>query len=424
MERYLIKQILLEQEEEINEIFKGKIIKREIETSLKGILTSNLIKVIMGVRRCGKSVLAHQLLKGKNYGYVNFDDERLVGVKAENLNDFLEVLKEIKADFKYLLLDEIQNVDKWELFVNRLKRRGYNIFISGSNSKLLSRELATHLTGRHLSIELYPFSFREFLLYEDFVIDRDSFYITEKKAQIKRLLEKYLEIGGMPEVFKIEAKKSYLRELFDKIIMRDIVARYNIKYVNDLKEIALYSISNFSSKITYHKIKNIFEIKSIHTVKNYIDYLQEAYLIFLLTPFSFKLKEQIKQARKVYCIDTGFINALVPKITFDKGRLMENLVFLELKRQSKEIYFYSKPTYEVDFLVREGLGIKQLIQVCFSISDEATRKREIKALLKASEELRCKNLTIITWDEEGEEKSNSKIIKIVPLWKWLLTFNS
>ena len=217
MERYLIKQILLEQEEEINEIFKGKIIKREIETNLEKILTSNLIKVIMGVRRCGKSVLAHQLLKGKNYGYVNFDDERLVGVKAENLNDFLEVLKEIKPDFKYLLLDEIQNVDKWELFVNRLKRRGYNIFISGSNSKLLSRELATHLTGRHLSIELYPFSFREFLLYEDFVIDRDSFYITEKKAQIKRLLEKYLEIGGMPEVFKIEAKKSYLRELFDKI---------------------------------------------------------------------------------------------------------------------------------------------------------------------------------------------------------------
>jgi len=424
MEKYLIKQILLEQEEEINEIFKGKIIKREVEKDLEKILTSNLIKVIMGVRRCGKSVLAHQLLKGKNYGYVNFDDERLVEVKAENLNDFLEVLKEIKPDFKYLLLDEIQNVDKWELFVNRLKRRGYNIFISGSNSKLLSRELATHLTGRQLSIELYPFSFREFLIYEDFAMDRDSFYITEKKAQIKRLLERYLEIGGMPEVFKIEAKKSYLRELFDKIIMRDIVARYNIKYVNDLKEIALYSISNFSSKITYHKIKNIFEIKSIHTVKNYIDYLQEAYLIFLLTPFSFKLKEQIKQARKVYCVDTGFINALVPKITFDKGRLVENLVFLELKRQGKEIYFYSKPAYEVDFLVREGLGIKQLMQVCFSISDEATRKREIKALLKASEELRCENLTIITWDEEGEEKSDSKIIKIVPLWKWLLTFNS
>ncbi|MDO9464803.1 MAG: ATP-binding protein [bacterium] len=423
MERYLIKQILLEQEEEIAEIFKGKIIKREIEPVAEEMIDSDLIKVIMGVRRCGKSVLAHLLLTGKKYGYVNFDDERLIGVKAEDLNDFLEVLKEIDPDFEYLLLDEVQNVKGWELFVNRLKRKGYKIVVSGSNSNLLSKELATHLTGRHFGIELYPFSFREFLSYKGIIVKERDSYITEKRAGIKKLLEEYLNLGGLPEALKIDAKKNYLRELFDKIITRDIVSRYNIKYVKDLKEIALYTVSNFSSKITYHKIKNIFEIKSVHTIKNYLGYLQEAYLVFQLNPFSFKLKEQIKQPRKIYSIDTGLINALVPKITFDYGKLMENLVFLELMRRGKEIYFYSQPNYEVDFLVKEGLKIKQLIQVSFSISDEGTRKREIKALLKGSKELRCNELIMITWDEQGEEKVNSKVIKIIPLWRWLLMKN-
>jgi len=373
----------------------------------------------MGVRRCGKSVLAHQLLKGKIYGYVNFDDERLIGAKTGNLNDFLEVLKEIEPEFRYLLLDEVQNVEGWELFVNRLKRRGYNVVITGSNSKLLSKELATHLTGRHYSITLFSFSFREFLSYRGFSIKENDFYITEKKAGIKKALEEYLTLGGFPEVYKVEAKGNYLRELFDKIITRDIISRYNVKYVKDIKEIALYSVSNFSSPITYHKVKNIFEVKSVHTIKNYLNYLEEAYLIFQLKPFSFKLKEQIKQRRKIYCIDTGLINALVPKTTRDYGKLMENLIFLELKRKNKEVYFYYQPSYEIDFLVREGLKIKQLIQVCFSIKDGATRKREIKSLLKASRKLKCDDLVIITWDEEEDEKVDSKIIKIIPLWKWL-----
>lgn len=420
MEKHLIKQILLEQREEIVKIFKEKIITREVEKEASKLFESDLIKVIMGVRRCGKSVLAHQLSKDKSYGYINFDDERLIGVKPEDLNDFLEVLKEIESDFNYLLLDEVQNVEGWELFVNRLRRRGYNIITSGSNSKLLSRELATHLTGRHFGIELFPFSFREFLLYKDFSIKEEDFYVTEKRARIKRLLEEYLELGGFPEVFKVEAKRNYLRELYDKIVTRDIILRYNVKYAKDLKEIALYAISNFASKITYHKIRNIFEIKSVHTVKNYLSYLEEAYLLFQLSSFSFKLKERFKQPRKIYCIDTGLINALVPKFTQDYGRAMENLVFLELKRQNKEIYFYSQSNYEIDFLIREDLKIKQLIQVCYSMESGETRKREIKALLKAAKGLKCSNLLIITWDEEREEEINSKTIKFCPLWKWLL----
>lgn len=419
MEKHLIKQILLEQKEEIAQVFKWKIIPREIEPRIKKMFAQPLIKVIIGVRRCGKSTLAHQLLKDKTYGYVNFDDERLIGIKPENLNDFLEVLKEIEPDFRYLLLDEIQNVEGWELFVNRLKRRGYDIVISGSNSKLLSKELATHLTGRHFSIELYPFSFREFLSFKGITPEEKDFYITEKRANIKRVLEEYLEAGGMPEIFKIETEGNYLRELFDKIITRDIIFRYNVKYTRDLKEIALYAISNFGSRFTYHKVKNIFEMKSVHTVKNYLNYLEEAYLIFQLRPFSLKLKEQIKHPRKIYSIDNGLINALVPRTMPNSGKLIENLVFLELKRQGKEIYFYSRPTYEIDFLIREGLEIKQLIQVCFSTADKNTKRREIKSLLRASEELKCDNLIIIAWDEEGEEEVNSKKIKFIPLWKWL-----
>ncbi|HIE41165.1 MAG TPA: ATP-binding protein [Candidatus Aenigmarchaeota archaeon] len=420
MDKYLIKHILLEQKREIVEIFKDKIIEREIFPQVKETINSDLIKVIMGVRRCGKSVLAHQLLKDKTYGYINFDDERLIGVKTSNLNDFLEALKEIECNFRYLLLDEIQNIYGWELFVNRLKRSSCNIIVTGSNSKMLSRELATHLTGRHLNITLFPFSFREFLKYKDFSVKENDFYITEKKARIKSLLEEYLKWGGFPEVHKINAKGNYLRELFDKIITQDIILRYNIKYIKDLKEIALYSISNFGCPVTYHKVKNIFEMKSIHTIKNYFNYLEEAYLIFQLEPFSFKFKEQIKKPRKIYCIDTGLTNALLPKTTSDYGRLMENLVFLELKRRYRSMYYYSQSGYEVDFLLKESLKIKQLIQVCFSLTKEDTKKREIRALLKSSQKFNCNDLLIITWDQEGIEEIGSRKIKVLPLWKWLL----
>jgi hypothetical protein len=420
MERHIIKQILLEQKEEIGGASKERIIDRGVMSEAKNAFSSDLIKVVMGVRRCGKSTLSHQFLKDKSYGYVNFDDERLIGVSSKDLNDFLEVLEEINPGFKYLLLDEVQNVEGWELFVNRLKRKSYDLVITGSNSNLLSKELATHLTGRYFNLELFPFSFKEFLSFKNVTISKDDFYKTRKRANFKRFLEQYLDIGGMPEVYKLKAHKGYLRELFDKIISQDIINRYGIKYVKTLKELALYAISNFSSSLTYHKVKNVFDIKSVHTIKNYLNYLEEAYLIFQVNPFSFKVKEQIKQARKVYCIDTGLINSFVPKTTPDYGKLIENLVFLELKRRQKEVYFYTQPNYEVDFLIKEGLKIKQLIQVCFSLADNDTKKREIRALQKASDKLKCDNLVIITWDQEGSEAKDSKEIRFIPLWKWLL----
>lgn len=420
MEKYIIKQILLEQKEEIARLFDKVLIDREAMPYAKKVFKTDLIKAIMGIRRCGKSTISHQLLKNENYGYINFDDERLIGVTSKDLNDFLEMLEEISQGLKYILLDEIQNVKGWELFVNRLTRKGYNITVTGSNSKLLSKELATHLTGRHLSIELMPFSFKEFLRFKNIAVGKDDFYLTKQKANIKRELDEYLETGGMPELFKIEVKKSYLRGLFDKIISQDIIFRHNVKYTKDLKELALYAVSSFSSSFTYHKIKGIFGIKSVHTIKNYLSYMEEAYLIFQLNPFSFKVKQQINQPRKLYCIDTGFINALAPKVTLDRGKLMENIVLVELKRRGKEVYFYSQPNYEVDFLVKEGLKVKQLIQVCFSVADRDTKKRETKALLHACDKLRCDDLIIITWDKDAEEVSNSKRIRFISLWSWLL----
>ncbi len=420
MNKNLIKQIVLEQKGEIKKIFSEKIIPRIILPDVQRVLDSNLIKVIIGVRRCGKSVLSHYLLKNRQYGYVNFDDERLIGVKTKDLNDFWEVLQEINPNCKFILLDEIQNIEGWELFVNRLKRNGHNIVVTGSNSKLLSKELATHLTGRHFSIELYPFSFEEFLLYKNQIISRDDLYIAEKKAKIKRLLEEYLMYGALPEVVKLKPKMQYLRELYDKIIGRDVIFRYSVKYARDLKEIALYAISNFGSKISYRKIKNIFEMKSVHTVKNYLNYLEEAYLLFQINAFSHKLKEQLKLPKKLYCIDTGIINAIIPRSTIDYGRLLENAVFIELKRKKCEIYFYAQSNYEVDFVIREGQKVIRLIQVSYSVEDEVTRKREVRALLKASRELRCNNLSVITWDYDEEKRCKGKKIKFIPLWKWLL----
>ncbi|MDO8805710.1 MAG: ATP-binding protein [Elusimicrobiota bacterium] len=383
-------------------------------------MKSGLVKVISGMRRCGKSTLAHSLMRGRRYGYMNFDDERLSGVKTADLNNLLEILAQINPGMGYILLDEIQNVTGWELFVNRIHRKGYNVVVTGSNSKLLGRELATHLVGRYLKIELSPFSFREYLDYQGIIPEEADFFITERKAALKRHFEAYLSGGGLPGTFGLVAWKSYLRELFDKIITRDIVDRYGVRNVSDLKEIGLYALSNYSSRITFHKIRDIFDIKSVNTVKSYLDHLEEAYLTFQLKPFSFKTKELLKLPRKIYAMDNGLISAVVPKVTLDYGRMLENLVFTQLRRLGEEIYCYAGRGCEVDFVLREGAGIKKMVQVCYSMSNKDTAQREIGALLKASSDLRCKDLSIITWDEEGVEKNSAKTIRLVPVWKWLL----
>ena len=423
-----IKQIIIDQKNELKDYaLNEKLIQREALKIHGDHIKSPLIKVIQGIRRCGKSTLSYQLLKSENFAYVNFDDERLALLETNDLNKVLECLYEIYGKFKFILLDEIQNVDGWELFVNRLKRQGLNLIVTGSNAKLLSKELATHLTGRHISMELFPFSFREFLDYHGLKFNLKEL-TTKDKGLIKNKFNEYIIKGGFPEILKGNiSPEQYLRSLYSTILTKDVVLRNRIKYVKTLKDISSYFMSNYSCQISFNKIKNIFNLKSIHTAMNYVSFLEEAYLFFFLKRLSYKYKESLIANRKNYVIDTGLINSLSVKSSRDIGKLYENLVAIELLRRSsldgQEIYYwYDAQKREVDFVVKEGLKIKQLIQVCCNISEIGTKKREVGALLKAGKELRCNSLLIITDDLENEERVVGKKIKQVPLWKWLMEF--
>ncbi|MGC8948664.1 MAG: ATP-binding protein [Thermoprotei archaeon] len=419
-----IKQILLDQKSELEDrIKRTKIVERELLNSLKEVTSSSLIKVITGVRRSGKSFLTYLLLKDVNFGYANFDDPLLLTVTP---NDVLSMLIEIYGrGSSVLFLDEVQNLDKWELFVNRLHRGGYNVFITGSNAKLLSKELATHLTGRHIPIEIFPFSFREYLRSVGF---SESLETTRGKSLIKHELMNYMMTGGFPEiVVEKENPKIYLRQLYNDIIEKDIIIRYNIAYKTTFREIALTVLSNFGRYVTFNSIKRQFGLKSDHTAKNYLSYLNESYLIFFINKLSFKPKEVEISPKKSYCIDTGMIQTLAIRFREDWGRIIENLVAIELLRRRSywfknwDIYYWRDyQQHEVDFVIKEGLRIKQMIQVTYASDKDEIERRELRSLIKASEQLNCKNLLIITWDYEDNIELDSKKIKFTPLWKWLL----
>lgn len=426
MEPQAIRQIIIDQKNELRHYLKDEgIIEREVLPDYSKYTTSNLAKVIQGIRRCGKSTLSYQLLKEKKFAYVNLDDERFINLQAEDLNKILEIFYETYGKFKFILLDEVQNVYGWELFVNRLERQGYNIIVTGSNANLLSKELATHLTGRHIPLDLFPFSFREFLKYKGLRFDI-KMLSTENIGTIKSNFNEYAKKGGFPEVLKKDSiAQSYLRVLYSTIIDKDVILRNKIKYVKTLKNIASYLISNYSSQVSFNKVKNIFNLRSIHTALNYVSYLEDSYLFFFLKRLSYKHRESLIANRKVYVIDTGLIKALSVKFSQDIGKLYENIVAIELLRKKalKEIdiyYWYDIYKNEVDFAIKRGLKIEQLIQVCYNISDYDTRKRELRSLLKASKELKCNNLLIICEDEEKIYKIDNKKILYIPLWKWLL----
>lgn len=423
-----IKAVVSDQKEEVERVFREEnIIEREFLKNWRGIAKSNLIKVITGVRRSGKSIFSLQMLGNKNYMYINFDDERLVGLKASDLNTVLQVFYQLFGSVKYIFLDEIQNIDRWELFVNRLRRIGFNVFVTGSNAKLLSRELATHLTGRYVPIEILPFSFREFLTFDDFTVGRHTLYSTRQKAFLLKKLEEYIDIGGFPETLKNRANaKIYLSTLYSTILTKDVVSRQKIKYIKTIREISNYLVSNFSQLITFNKIKDTFNLRSSHTSKNYISYLEESYLIFLVDKFSFKHKEILGSPKKVYVIDTGIIKALAFKSSENIGRMMENVVFLDIMRKKAidsllEVYYWKDYAgHEVDFVLKRGVRVYRLIQVTYASSRNEIDKREIRALIKSSKELKCNNFLVITWDYEKVEKYKNKKIRFVPLWKWLL----
>lgn len=420
-----IKKVIIDQRNEIKEMFeRERMITRAVPSLLDFLKHPNVLAVL-GVRRCGKSVLSHQLLEGIEYGYVNFDDERLSGMDASDLNNVLSVLYELYGDkLEYFIFDEIQNVPRWELFASRL-RRTKSVIVTGSNANLLSGELATHLTGRHIDFTLYPFSFAEFLDARNIKMPQGGRYSTADESAARKHLEEYIALGGFPEAGKFGA--AMLARIYSDIIQKDAVMRYGIRNRKTFAELARYLVSNLGNEITYSRLRGITSIKNIHTVKNYIGYLSDVHLVMVLERFSFKLKQQYIAPKKVYCIDTGIANSVAFEPSESKGRLMENIVAIELFRRKAywspmtEIYYWKDAQQrEVDFVLKGGKDVKTLVQVCYDAGGASARKREVSSLIKAGAELRCNDMRVITWEEEGEEVHAGTKITFVPLWKWLL----
>lgn len=405
----MIKDAILAQKAELESKAQERYIQRDADASK---LSKDIIKVIIGPRRAGKSSFAIHSMP-KPFGYANFDDERLIG--ARDYDEILAAINSVYGNPKNLLLDEIQNLDKWELFVNRLQRQGYNLTITGSNSNLLSRELSTHLTGRYMDIGIYPFSFREFLL-----LGKKDLTEAEKKAA----LSEYLSKGGYPEpAVKGLDYREYLSTLFGSVIYKDIISRHKVRYPRSVDNLASYLLSNASREFSYKSLAKIAGATT-KTAEKYVSYLEEAFIIFRVGRFSWKLKEQFSWNKKAYCVDSGMALARSFSVSPDLGRLYENAVAAELKRRRAEFYYWKNQSHEVDFVIKEGSAIGELIQVCYDESDPKTKERETRALLAAGKELSCKNLKVITSDYEAEEKVSwfgaSGIVKYVPLWKWLL----
>ena len=416
------KAIVIEQREELEDIESSEqLIPRENLTSGGRYLKHPNILAILGIRRCGKSIFSYLLAKEHNFGYINFDDERLTGVKTEDLNRILEAFYELYGDIDYIVLDEIQNVDKWELFVNRL-RRTKKVIITGSNSKLLAGDLSTHLTGRYIDIKLFPFSFSEFLDMKQF--EKSKVYTSKEKAFLFKLLNEYLKLGGLPEVYKFG--KAILPRIYEDIITKDIVLRYGIRKSEELRKLAKYLVTNYSNEISYSKLSRILDIKHVSTVSNWISYLEQSFLIIKLERFDFKLKQQFVAPKKVYCVDNGIVNSIGFGLSENFGRLMENAVAVELQKKYSvdrncEIYYWKDhQQHEVDFVLKKGSKVDKLIQVTYATDREEINDREFKSLLKASDVLRCKNLEMVTWDLSGEERIDGKKVAFIPLWSWLL----
>jgi predicted AAA+ superfamily ATPase len=420
MDINVYKQVVLDQQKEKNDIRLSDLITRREEIHFD--LDSLLAQIVIGVRRSGKSTMCHKILKQNNiaYAYINFDDERLYNLKTEELNSVLEALYMVYGEFTYLFCDEIQNIPYWFLFVNRLLRQKIRLIITGSNAKLLSSELSTHLTGRYNQIELFPFSFLEILQLKNIPSSDDS---TSGVALKKAVIEAYISQGGFPEMFTVKNKKAYIKNLFNSIITRDIQQRFSIRYPESLRKMADYLTDTIATEINYKKLAKLFSFGSAHTAENYISYLRQAYLLLCIQKFSFKSKVRIRN-EKNYAIDTAFI-AVAKEGFSDKnfGWRVENIVCIELLRRRNQtlhdVYYY-KNGYEIDFVLCSNHSVVELIQVSVDISTAKTFKRETNALLKAAEELHCNNLTLITLNENRSFTFNNKTIHIVTLLDWLL----
>lgn len=398
------------------------------------------VEDILGVRRCGKTYFMYQLISSlidsgipkTNIVYINLDDDRLLPLNGDELRLLVDTYREfydISEKYKlYLFLDEIQNIPAWEKWTKSTydRERNIKIIISGSNASLLSNDLSTLLTGRHLTTRMFPFSFAEFLEAYEITLELKTLPYSKKNIEIKKRFNEYLEKGGFPEVIFYPSIKhrELLQSYFEDIIHKDIISRHNLRSAQTLKQLSIFCISNIAKPYTFNSLRKIFagyiEL-STDVIINYLSFLEDAFLLFSLKHYDYSLKKQINKPKKLYCIDTGMANAVSFRISNNIGQLYENLVFLQLLRSNREIYYWQDGKgLEVDFVVKKGMKINSLVQVCSDISDDETKNREIKGLVSGLEHFGMPDGTIITSDLFAEETIEGKKIKFVPLWYWLL----
>ena len=413
--------ILTDQQEEMEEKTHDVFCQRK-EAALID-LKSTQAQVVIGVRRSGKSTLCYQALHnaGLKFAYADFDDERLVDLQADQLNDVLEILYKIYGDFNYLFLDEIQNVEGWHLFVNRMLRKKMHIIITGSNAKLLSGELATHLSGRNKEIPLYPFSFKEFCKMKEVDTDRKT---TKAEAFRRAAFDEYMKQGGFPELFFIEDKKLYVSTLVENILKRDIEQRYKIAYKAAFEKMAHHLLNVSPTMIVSKDLANIFHYKSEHTAKNYVDYLKQAYMLIGVPKYSQKSKVRSVQ-EKVYAVDVAMMDQRENAFAGDNlGYRLETIVLINLVRRSKmegiDVYYLNERYSECDFVICKGKTVIQAIQVSYDISVEKTRKREINGLMLAAKQTGCNNLLLLTDHENSTIEESGHNIKVQPVYDWCI----
>ncbi|WP_295857927.1 ATP-binding protein [uncultured Fibrobacter sp.] len=374
------------------------------------LLKSPNIKLLTGPRRVGKSTQALLMLRGKNFAYLNFDDNELLNKWDEQQAE--QLLSEIYPNYEYLLLDEVQNIDGWDVWVNKLYRRGVNLVITGSNAKMLSGEMATVLTGRYLEINMQPFSLAE------------ASQFAGRLGNAEKIQDDFLKNGGYPETFTQRSiTPSYLQALFDSILYKDIVRRHKIRNATDLNNVAMFLLSNFTGTFSYNDVADDLGLSSVSTTKKFMDYLHEPFLFYYLDRYNNKLKLMKKAPRKVYVVDNGFVASKAFNLSDNLGKLLENQVFVELLHRGYDtektlFYYHSRNDKETDFVLREGNKVKELIQVCYDMSKEKTIKREVDSIVECAGELGCDNLTIVTWNEERTIEKKGYTIKIVPVGKF------
>ena len=433
----IILQVLAEQQEEIKGYKPQKWVARKEESLFE--FDTKMAQVVIGVRRSGKSTLYHKVLleRGIRYGYVNLDDDRLADMKTEDLNTVLSCVYQLYGtDIPYLVLDEIQDVDGWYLFVNRLLRTDLHIFVTGSNAKLLSGELATHLTGRYNEIHLYPFSFLEYCQYHKINMQGIT---TKADAERKRAFMDYIHDGGFPEMQGLRNKRAYVQSLIEAILRKDIQKRFKIRNIEALRKLAHHLINNACQEVNYDEMSDLLGITD-KTAKKYVDYLCQAFLIQLLTRHSFKSKERIRN-QKAYIVDTGLQgnrdrstsgrlqgkNALAPE---NLGWRLENVVYIELLRRcAYDFYdvYYHKPApraKEIDFVVCDKSRAVELIQVAYEIDSPRAYDRETSSLVKASDALSCNRLTLIAFTQTRDVEIGGKTIHIISALDWLLQYGT